>query len=142
MKRIALVSGGFDPIHSGHIALIREAAFHGDVVVLLNSDAWLARKKGRPFMDWKERETILRSIVGVIEVVAVDDGDGTVCNGISQVFTRYATHEVTFCNGGDRAHTNTPERALCEALGIKLAWDIGGDKEQSSTGLLSRWMDA
>ncbi len=142
MKRISIVSGGFDPIHSGHVALIREAANHGDVVVLLNSDAWLTRKKGRPFMDWNERETVLRAIVGVIDVMAVDDGDGTVCNGIQRAFTRYADYDVTFCNGGDRRHGNTPETAFCEALGIKLAWNIGGGKEQSSTGLLSRWMDA
>lgn len=91
-------------------------------------------------MNWDERASILRSIAGVIDVAPVDDGDGTVCNGITAAQARYPGYHMTFCNGGDRAHSNTPERALCEALGINLAWDIGGGKEQSSTGLLSRWM--
>ena len=138
---IALVSGGFDPIHPGHISLIQNAARHGNVVVLLNSDAWLTRKKGKPFMSWDERATILRAITGVLNVLPVDDGDQTVCNGIAEAVRVYKGRTLIFCNGGDRLAGNTPETALCEGLGVQLVWNVGGGKEQSSTGLLSRWME-
>lgn len=131
----------FDPIHSGHIALIREAAeTTNGVIVLLNSDRWLTRKKGRPFMNWVERATILSAISGVIDVVPVDDGDGTVCNGIQMAARAFGAGSLTFCNGGDRTALNTPETALCEALGIDVKWDVGGGKTSSSSELLSQWL--
>ena len=84
MKNIVLISGGFDPIHSGHIALIQEASKYGDVVVLLNSDEWLRQKKGKEFLSFKEREIILSSIKNVIEVIEFDDSDKTCIDGIKK----------------------------------------------------------
>ena len=84
MNDIILVSGGFDPIHSGHIALIKEAAQYGDVVVLLNSDKWLQDKKGREFLSFKERKIIMESIKNVIDVLEFDDADTTCIDGINK----------------------------------------------------------
>lgn len=137
---LAVVSGGFDPVHPGHISLIREAHFtYGDVVIILNSDKWLTRKKGKPFMCWDDRADILRSIKGVIDVIAVDDGDGTVCNGIFSISRKYSDRHIVFCNGGDRKPSNTPETAFCEGLNIEVAWGLGGGKKVSSSHLLASW---
>lgn len=114
-------------------------AMFGDVVVILNSDKWLTRKKGKPFMCWNDRADILLSIKGVIDVIAVDDGDGTVCNGIMHILKKYADQKLVFCNGGDRKPSNTPETALCGGLGIEVAWGLGGSKPVSSSGLLASW---
>ena len=131
-----LVSGGFDPVHVGHIRMIREAAKYGDVIVIANSDDWLHRKKGFNFMDFKARYEILDSIKGVIEVDSVDDSDGTVCDALRR-------HKPTyFANGGDRQKNNTPEAQLCKELGIELLWGIGGhEKVESSSDLVGRPRD-
>jgi len=122
-----MVSGGFDPVHAGHIKLIRAAAEHGDVIVIANSDEWLFRKKGFVFMDFEARALILNAIKGVILVDSVNDGDGTVCEAIRR-------HQPTFfANGGDRGRDNTPEQHVCEELGVKLLWSIGGDKKLASS---------
>ena len=125
-----MVSGGFDPIHVGHVRMIREAAEHGYVIVVANSDDWLYRKKGYNFMGFKERKEILMAIKGVIEVLPVNDKDGTVCSALRHLKPTY------FANGGDRTSTNTPEKAVCEELGIKMLWNIGGQKIQSSSELV------
>lgn len=93
-----LVSGGFDPIHRGHIALLRAAALHGPVVVILNSDEWLAKKKGSGFQSWQDRAIILQAIRYVTRVVPVDDSDGTVCAALREL----AGEGDIFANGGDR----------------------------------------
>lgn len=131
MKRI-MVSGGFDPIHVGHVRMIVEAARHGQVIVIANSDEWLMRKKGYVFMPWKERAEIISSIEGVIQVSTVDDSDGTVCEAIERI------RPDVFANGGDRKGNNTPEVALCNHLGIDLMWNIGGGKIQSSSELVAK----
>tara|TARA_A100001011_G_C14206317_1_gene797942 strand:- start:355 stop:792 length:438 start_codon:yes stop_codon:yes gene_type:complete len=131
-KKTVMVSGGFDPIHSGHVRMILDAATYGDVVVVANSDDWLIRKKGYFFMDWQERSEILASIKGVSSVTFVDDSDGTVCEAISRVVPDF------FANGGDRKSENTPEMDLCNSLGVNLLWDIGGGKIQSSSNLVDR----
>lgn len=127
-----MVSGGFDPIHVGHIRMIREAAEHGDVIVVANSDEWLFRKKGYNFMGFIERKEILMAIKGVVEVVPVDDDDGTVCSAL------YEHRPDFFANGGDRTSTNTPEKIVCEELGIEMLWNIGGQKIQSSSELVEK----
>jgi D-beta-D-heptose 7-phosphate kinase/D-beta-D-heptose 1-phosphate adenosyltransferase len=125
-----MVSGGFDPIHVGHVRMIREASRHGYVIVVANSDDWLFRKKGYNFMGFKERKEILMAIKGVIEVLPVNDEDGTVCSALRHLQPTY------FANGGDRTSTNTPEKAVCEELGIKMLWNVGGQKIQSSSELV------
>ena len=135
-KTTVMVSGGFDPVHAGHIRMIREAAKYGDVIVIANSDDWLWRKKGFVFMEWERRVEILNAIKGVILVDSVNDSDGTVCEAIER-------HKPTyFANGGDRGKTNTPEQTVCEDLGVKLLWGIGGEEKlQSSSDLAKKARD-
>ena len=132
-RKTVMVSGGFDPVHIGHIRMIREAAEYGDVIVVANSDDWLFRKKGFVFMEFDQRAEILASIKGVIKVSGVDDMDGTVCKAIR-------THKPDFfANGGDRKKHNTPEQAVCDELGVEMLWGIGGnDKANSSSVLVER----
>jgi len=125
------VSGGFDPIHRGHIKMILEASQFGDVIVIANSDEWLIRKKGKYFMTFEERAEILSAIKGVVKVVKAKDDDGTVCESLRELKPTY------FANGGDRKDYNTPEGEVCKELGITLLWGIGGDKIQSSSWLLA-----
>jgi len=134
MKRIPTiaVSGGFDPIHKGHVMMIREAAEYGQVIVFLNSDDWLIRKKGYKFMSFEERAFIIGSIKGVTVVSNVDDSGGSVCAGLRRFQPDY------FANGGDRYETNTPEMDVCEELGITMLWNIGGGKIQSSSTLVNK----
>lgn len=134
MKKIPTiaVSGGFDPIHKGHVQMIREAAQYGNVIVFLNSDEWLIRKKGYKFMSFGERAFIAGSIKGVTVVANVDDSDGSVCEGLRRFKPDY------FANGGDRYKTNTPEMEVCEELGIQMLWNVGGGKIQSSSSLVSK----
>ena len=132
-KPLIAVSGGFDPVHIGHIRMINDASRYGDVLVIINSDDWLQRKKGYVFMPWKERAEIMGNIKGVTIVSAVDDKDGTVCEALNR-------HKPDiFANGGDRKKENTPEMDLCEELGIQMMWAIGGnDKPQSSSWLVNK----
>jgi D-beta-D-heptose 7-phosphate kinase/D-beta-D-heptose 1-phosphate adenosyltransferase len=132
MKKTIAVSGGFDPVHVGHVRMIQGAALNGDVLVIVNSDEWLLRKKGYVFMPFNEREEILLAIKGVTRVVPVDDSDGTVCDALRKYLPDF------FANGGDRVQTNTPEMSVCEELGIEMVWNIGGEKIQSSSDLVSR----
>ena len=128
-----MVSGGFDPVHIGHIKMIEEASRWGTVIVVINSDEWLLRKKGYVFMPWPERAHIMGNIKGVTLVTGVDDSDGTVREAI-------AHHKPdAFANGGDRKKENTPEMELCDNLGIQMLWGIGGkDKPQSSSWLVNK----
>lgn len=129
-KKTILVSGGFDPVHRGHVRMIVEASTYGDVIVVANSDEWLMRKKGYIFMPWDERAEILQTFKGVAGVEAVDDTDGTVCEALRRLRPDY------FANGGDRKTDNTPEMEVCEALDIGLLWNVGGGKIQSSSELV------
>ena len=125
-----LVSGVFEPANIRHIRMILEAATYGNVIVVANSDAWLMRKKGYIFMPWGERAEILTAVRGVVRVEKVDDTDGTVCEAIRRLKPTY------FANGGDRKIDNTPEMDVCKELGVKLLWNIGGGKIQSSSDLV------
>jgi len=125
------VSGGFDPVHIGHLRMIQEAAEYGHVVVIVNSDDWLMRKKGYIFMPFEERCEILRGFAATGETTFVDDTDGTVCEALRRIKPDY------FANGGDRKTNNTPEMDVCEELGIEMLWGVGGGKIQSSSTLVS-----
>lgn len=132
-RKTIMVSGGFDPVHIGHIRMILDAARHGDVIVVANSDDWLFRKKGFVFMEFEQRAEILAAIKGVVKVSGVDDADGTVCEAIRRLKPNM------FANGGDRRKHNTPEQDVCEELGIEMLWGIGGeDKANSSSDLVER----
>ena len=122
-RPIVAVSGGFDPPTDGHIAMILDAARVGDVVVLLNSDEWCAKKRwtGEVFSSWEKRRRILMEIPGVKAVWGVDDGDGTVCSALKELKPDY------FGNGADRTVENTPEAELCKELGIGTLWYLGSE---------------
>lgn len=137
--KIAVVSGGFDPLHSGHINLLESAAAHGDrLVVLLNSDEWLTRKKGRPFMPFEERATILERMHMVDNVYGVDDKDNSVTKGLEEVRNAFGhDHDYVFCNGGDRGKDNIPEM---QVDGYEFVFSVGGDhKANSSSWILKEW---
>lgn len=124
MKNI-VISGGFDPIHPGHIAMIEGAAKHGAVHIVLNSDDWLIRKKGFFFQPWVDRKKILE--VYTPHIHAVDDSDGTVCEALRNIKPDF------FGNGGDRGFKNTPELDVCAELGIVPVFELGGSKYSSSS---------
>lgn len=139
--KIVVVSGGFDPLHSGHINLLESASAHGDkLVVLLNSDEWLTRKKGRPFMPFEERALILERMDMVDHVFGVHDKDNSVTDGLINVkkaFEGTGYDEFIFCNGGDRGKDNIPEM---EVEGYKFIFGIGGEhKANSSSWILKEW---
>ena len=142
MNDIVLVSGGFDPVHSGHILLIQEASKLGDVVILLNSDNWLRAKKGKEFLPYKEREIIMSSIKKVIDVISFDDSDTTCMEGIRKAITKYPNQKIKFANGGDRNNKTTPspETIFCKNNKVETLWAIGGDtKINSSSWILKNW---
>lgn len=128
---IVLVSGGFDPCHKGHVRLLLAASEYGYVIVALNSDEWLIRKKGYAFMTWDERAEILRSMRMVSAVAAVDDSDGTVCDALRNL------QVDIFVNGGDRVSANGKEHDVCAELGIREIFGAGGGKVQSSSELIN-----
>ena len=136
--KIIIVSGGFDPIHSGHIELLKKASALGDkLIVGLNSDDWLCRKKGRSFLPVEERRKILESIKWVDEVFEFDDSDNTACALLSYVKDHNTTSDITFANGGDRTSTNIPEMTVD---GVEFVFGVGGDdKKNSSSLILEEW---
>ncbi len=142
MREIVIVSGGFDPIHSGHIKLIKEASKHGEVVVLLNSDLWLQKKKGKEFLPFKERNIIMNELKNVIDVIEFDDGDTTCIEGLKKVKNKYSNSIIKFANGGDRNDNTTPESIFCNENKIELLWGVGGnDKSNSSSWILKKWKE-
>jgi cytidyltransferase-like protein len=131
-RKQVMVSGAFDPLHIGHIRLIEAASAHGDVIVALNSDEWIRKRRGYFFMDWKERRELVLNIKGVKKVVSFDDSKGTACDAIE------GYSPDIFANGGDRYKENTPEVITCNKLGVEMIWFVGGGKVQSSSELLER----
>ena len=139
INNVIIVSGGFAPVHKGHIRMFREAANLGaQVIVGLNSDEWLTRKKGKPFMNWDERAEILESCKWINQVISFDDSDDTASDVILKVCLMYKNEDVNiyFANGGDRGKKNVPELETCKDLNVVMLWGIGGCKIQSSSWLI------
>jgi cytidyltransferase-like protein len=142
MKRIVLITGGFDPLHSGHIAYINAAKELGDsLIVGVNSDEWLRRKKGQEFMPWEERASIIAALHYVDRVINFDDSDNSAKDAIKKVRAIHPTAQIIFANGGDRTKENIPEMDLLqEMLHLDFVFGVGGeDKKNSSSWILQEW---
>lgn len=141
MTTYYIVSGGFDPIHEGHIEMIKAAtkASNG-VIVLANSDDWLCRKKGKNFHSMKTRKAILENLKGVIDVLEFDDSDNSASDGIRKARAKYPNEHLVFANGGDRGKDNILEAPVCHECNIDLVFGVGGDnKANSSSLILAEW---
>ena len=136
MKRIVLVTGGFDPIHDGHLSLFEDAKKLGDkLIVALNSDEWLSKKKGQPFMSWNVRSKIVKNLSVVDDVIAFDDSDGTAIDAI-KVFWESVDFDkniqLIFANGGDRKLGEIPETRVMKEHGIMMVDGLGNKIRSSS----------
>lgn len=139
--KIVLATGGFDPIHSGHVQYLLEAKKLGDMLIVgVNSDEWLIKKKGRPFMPSSERCFIIKNLAMVDQVITFDDSDGTSNDAIWLVKKMYPRRQkIIFVNGGDRTKGNCPEMIWND---IEFVFGVGGeDKKNSSSKLLKDWAD-
>ncbi len=139
--KLAIVSGGFDPVHVGHVELLQKAREKADsLFVIVNNDAFLERKKGKAFMPLKERIAIMQSFKGVELALESVDEDDTVCETLTWLSAAYKPKfkQILFCNGGDRTSgENTPEHEICLKIGIEPVYGLG-DKIQSSSDLLQK----
>lgn len=141
-KTIVAVSGGFDPLHAGHVRMFKEAKKLGDyLVVILNNDHWLKAKKGYAFMSAKERKEIIENLKAVDKVVITShkprSKDMSVCTELRKI------KPTIFANGGDRKRHNVPEVAVCREIGCKMVFNIGhGGKMQSSSWLLEKYLQS
>jgi mannose-6-phosphate isomerase-like protein (cupin superfamily)/glycerol-3-phosphate cytidylyltransferase-like family protein len=140
--KVILVTGGFDPLHSGHISYLNHADhLRGPgktwLVVGLNSDDWLTRKKGRPFMLWQDRMVVLDNLHMTDTIIDFDDSDGTACDAIRKVKELFPGAEIIFANGGDRTQDNIPEMVFDD---VEFVFGVGGeDKQNSSSWVLREW---
>jgi len=139
-KNVVLISGGMDPLHSGHVNYINEAKKLGDVlVVALNSDGWLARKKGRSFLSFKERKCIVENLKAVDFVIGFNDDDGSAIDAIRMVKQAYPGDHIIFANGGDRTKENIPEMVFDD---VEFVFGVGGEnKMNSSSWILNKWKE-
>ncbi len=136
---VVAVSGGFDPVHIGHIRMMREAKKLGDkLVVILNNDNWLKKKKGYAFMPQTERKEIIKAIKGVDKVALTGHGPNPKDMSVSAELAKLKPD--IFANGGDRKAGNTPEDAVCQKIGCKMVFNVGhGGKVQSSSWLVDKY---
>lgn len=139
-KVIVAVSGGFDPIHVGHVRLFEEAKKLGDeLVVILNNDNWLKRKKGYIFMTDKERKEVIEGLRSVDKVLITGHKKGAEDMSVCSELRKIRPH--IFANGGDRRRSNIPEVPVCEEIGCEMVFNIGpGGKVQSSSWLLANYL--
>ena len=136
-SRVVAVSGGFDPLHIGHVRMFEAARKLGDkLVVIMNNDHWLRMKKGFTFMPQKERAEIIRHLPFVDKVVFTDHKKGDTDKSVSRTLAK--VRPDIFANGGDRFSKNVPEVAVCKKLGIKMVFNVGqGGKVQSSSWMIN-----
>jgi cytidyltransferase-like protein len=136
--RIVICTGGFDPIHSGHIAYFKAAKQLGDkLIVGVNSDDWLTRKKGSAFMPWEERATIVSALSDVDRVINFNDDDGTAIDAIRKTKEIFPGYQIVFVNGGDRTRDNIPEMVFDD---VEFVFGVGGtNKANSSSWILNEW---
>jgi len=143
MKTIVLVTGGFDPLHLGHIEYFKAAKQLGDELhVGVNSDEWLTRKKGRPFMSFKDRAKLIEELSVVDRVISFDDSDDSACGAIYKTMATNGMYDkIIFANGGDRTNTTTPEYEIYHDFAkVEFAWGVGGEtKMNSSSWILEDW---
>jgi len=140
IDKLVLVTGGFDPLHSGHIDYFKSAKQLGDkLIVGLNSDEWLTRKKGRPFMPFKERVAIIKELSMVDDIIAFDDADDTSCGAIYKTMATRTYNTLIFANGGDRQQGNVPEESIYGDK-AQFVYGVGGtNKKNSSSWILEDW---
>ena len=141
-EKVSLVTGGFDPIHSGHIRYFERAKdLSNNLVVGLNGDPWLKRKKGQYFQCWTERADIIRHLDMVDAVISWDDGDDSAKGAIAKCLE--IADKVVFCNGGDRGKENTPEvMGYGENNRVEFVYGVGGtDKLNSSSWILHNYFN-
>ena len=143
VETIVLVTGGFDPLHSGHIAYFKSAKQLGDkLIVGLNSDKWLVQKKGSAFLPLNERIEIVSNLSVVDETIEFEDDEyNSAANAITVVMEKYPNHKIIFANGGDRNSENIPEMKIYgENPNIYFEFNVGGDfKKNSSSWILKNW---
>jgi len=137
-NEIVAVSGGFDPIHVGHIRMFREAKKLGTkLIVILNNDNWLLKKKGYIFMSEKERKEIVESLLDVDDVIITnhekDPEDISVCKELEEL------RPHVFANGGDKKKDNIPEHELCNQLDIEMVFNVGGEQIKFDSELVSNY---
>lgn len=139
-KTIVLATGGFDPLHAGHIAYLNAAKKLGDILVVgVNSDDWLIRKKGARFMSLADRGAVLKHLSMVDFVINFDDGDDSALHAISMTRQRYPDNPIIFVNGGDRTGDNIPEMNS-NINNVTYKFGVGGGtKSNSSSWLLNEW---
>ena len=139
--RVVLISGYFNPLHTGHLDYIKAASELGDkLVVIVNNDKQVELKGSKPFMKEFDRMRIVSEIKGVDKAILTIDKSGSVIETLKAIYNEYAVDyffdSMTFCNGGDRTKGNSPEEQYCEWRGIKTVYNVGGGKTQSSSSLL------
>ena len=137
---VVIATGGFDPIHSGHVAYLRAAKELGDILIVgVNTDEWLTRKKGKPFLPYEERAEIVSAIRYVDAVVMFDDSDGSARKAIRRVRDFYPHSPIVFANGGDRTKENIPEMDV-EDHDLTFMFGVGGEEKiNSSSEILKAW---
>ena len=138
--KIVLVTGGFDPLHSGHLSYFKSAKELGDILVVgINSDQWLANKKGKPFMPLLDRVSIIQNLRMVDEYVLFNDADNSAKDAIKQVRETWPDDEIIFANGGDRTKENIPEMDIQDKQ-LTFEFGVGGNNKQNSSSiLLAKW---
>ena len=136
----ALVSGGFDPVHIGHLRMFRDATRLSDkVIILLNNDEWLIEKKGKPFMNENQRKEILDEFISIKEVIIQTSSEKSSSRAIEEFVKNHPNKNICYCNGGDRSNIeNIREATICNKLGVNLEFGVGGEKKVESSSQLTK----